>query len=50
MKLIVESGATKGDWRVVGDGGEAVASFRAAGTNVSTMPIAIITPMMAIKV
>ena len=46
MKLIVESGATKGDWRVVGDGGEAVASFRAAGTNVSTMPIAIVNDIV----
>ena len=46
MKLIVESGATKGDWRVVGDGGEAVASFRAAGTNVSTMPIAAVNDIV----
>lgn len=39
MKLIIESGATKGDWRVVDDGGATVASFRSAGTNVSTMPM-----------
>ncbi|MBO7343336.1 MAG: ATPase [Alistipes sp.] len=46
MKLIVESGATKGDWRVVGDGGEAVASFRTAGTNVSTMPLAAVNDIV----
>lgn len=46
MKLIIESGATKGDWRVVGDRGEAMASFRAVGTNVSTMPMMAISDII----
>lgn len=37
MRLIVESGATKSDWRVVSDAGQEVARYAAAGTNVSTM-------------
>ena len=39
MKLIIESGATKSDWRVVSNQGEQVACFAASGTNVSTMPM-----------
>ena len=37
MILIVESGATKGDWRVISPSGEESARFLAGGTNVSTM-------------
>lgn len=37
MRLIIESGATKSDWRVVSDAGQEVARYAAAGTNVSTM-------------
>lgn len=37
MKLIVDSGATKGDWRIVTDGGDPVSRFLTPGTNVSAM-------------
>ena len=37
MILIVESGATKGDWRVISPSGEESARFLSGGTNVSTM-------------
>ena len=37
MKLIIESGATKSDWRVVSDEGQEMARYAASGTNVSTM-------------
>jgi len=37
MKLIVDSGATKGDWRIVTDKGELVSRFMTPGTNVSSM-------------
>lgn len=37
MILIIESGATKSDWRVVSETGEEQCRFHAAGTNVSTM-------------
>lgn len=39
MKLIVESGATKSDWRLVTDCGEQVGRFMAEGMNVSTMSV-----------
>ena len=42
MKLIIESGATKSDWRVVADSGQEVARFSASGTNVSTMQMGAI--------
>ena len=42
MKLIVESGATKGDWRLITDSGEEIGRFLAGGTNVSTMPMTTI--------
>lgn len=37
--MIIESGATKSDWRVVSAAGEEMARFAASGTNVSTMPM-----------
>lgn len=37
MILIVESGATKGDWRIISPSGEKSARFLSGGTNVSTM-------------
>ena len=37
LTLIVESGATKGDWRVVSPSGEESCRFVSEGTNVSTM-------------
>jgi N-acetylglucosamine kinase-like BadF-type ATPase len=37
MNVIIESGATKGDWRIVSPSGEEFARFLTGGTNVSTM-------------
>ena len=37
MNIIIESGATKGDWRIVSPSGMESARFLAGGTNVSTM-------------
>lgn len=37
MRLIIESGATKSDWRVVSDAGEQQEQILTLGTNVSTM-------------
>ena len=42
MKVIVESGATKSDWRVIDEHGQQHSCFIAEGTNVSTMPMATI--------
>ena len=42
MKLIVESGATKSDWRLIADGDEQVARELAEGMNFSTMETAAI--------
>lgn len=39
MILIVESGATKGDWRLITENGEERVCLLADGTNVSTMPL-----------
>lgn len=39
MKVIIESGATKSDWRIISPDGLQVAEFKAEGTNVSTMPM-----------
>lgn len=38
-KIIVESGATKSDWRVLGGDGSEVKRFLRAGTNVSSMKL-----------
>lgn len=37
MKVIIESGATKGDWRLIAADGTEAGRFLAGGTNVSTM-------------
>ena len=37
MNIIIESGATKGDWRIVSPSGEESARILTGGTNVSTM-------------
>lgn len=37
MKLIIESGATKGDWRIIDKDGQQLKRYLASGTNVSTM-------------
>ena len=37
MNIIIESGATKGDWRVISPTGKEVARILTKGTNVSTM-------------
>ncbi|MBE6186010.1 MAG: ATPase [Rikenellaceae bacterium] len=42
MRVIIESGATKSDWRVVSAAGEEMARFAALGTNVSTMPMSAV--------
>lgn len=42
MRVIIESGATKSDWRVVSASGEEMARFAASGTNVSTMPMSAV--------
>ena len=42
MRVIIESGATKSDWRVVSAAGEEMARFAASGTNVSTMPMSAV--------
>lgn len=47
MKLIIESGATKGDWRVVSDFGQEIARFSASGTNVSTMQMSTIEAIIS---
>ena len=46
MKLIIESGATKSDWRLVSDVGEQQRQILANGTNVSTMPMATIAEII----
>lgn len=38
-KIIVESGATKSDWRILGQDGREVKRFLRAGTNVSSMKL-----------
>lgn len=42
MRLIIESGATKGDWRVVDSRGNQQMQILTSGTNVSTMPMSAI--------
>jgi len=39
MKVIIESGATKSDWRILDSCGTQVRQFHKAGTNVSTMQL-----------
>lgn len=40
--MIIESGATKSDWRIIGDDGQEAGRLLAQGTNVSTMQMAAI--------
>lgn len=47
MKLIVESGATKSDWRLVAADGQESDRFIASGTNVSTMPMETIAGIVS---
>lgn len=42
MKIIADSGATKGDWRLVTDKGEYSGTYLSAGTNVSTMQLDVV--------
>ena len=42
MRLIIESGATKSDWRLLSAVGEQQEQITAPGTNVSTMPMSAI--------
>ena len=46
MKLIIESGATKSDWRLVSDYGEQVGRFVAEGMNVSTMSMDMVSDII----
>lgn len=46
MKLIVESGATKSDWRLIAGGGVLVARELAGGMNVSTMDMSAIETIL----
>lgn len=39
MNIIIDSGATKGDWRVISPSGKEVARILTKGTNVSTMKL-----------
>ena len=45
--VIIESGATKSDWRVLEKDGRPVKQFHRPGTNVSTMPLAAIEDILA---
>ena len=47
MKVIVESGATKSDWRVLGTDGRQVRQFHRAGMNVSTMRLETVKDTLA---
>ena len=47
MKIIIESGATKSDWRIISPEGVQVAEFKAEGTNVSTMPMSTIKSILS---
>lgn len=47
LTLIVESGATKGDWRVVSPSGEESCRFLSEGTNVSTMTMHAVKRIIA---
>lgn len=42
MKIIADSGATKGDWRLVTDKGECSGAYLSAGTNVSAMQLDVV--------
>lgn len=46
MKLIVESGATKSDWRLIAGGGVQVARELADGMNISTMEMSAIETIL----
>lgn len=46
MKVIIESGATKGDWRLMHADGEETARFLSAGINVSTMPMTVVAEII----
>ena len=46
MKLIIESGATKSDWRLIAGGGVQVARELAGGMNVSTMDMSAIEAIL----
>lgn len=46
-KVIIESGATKGDWRVISPSGKEVARILTGGTNVSTMKMETICQIIS---
>lgn len=43
MKIITDSGATKGDWRIIGTSGREEMQFTTKGTNVSAQEITAVT-------
>lgn len=47
MKIIADSGATKGDWRLVTDKGEDLGKHISAGTNVSAMQQDVVCGIMS---
>ena len=47
MKVIIESGATKSDWRVLDSNGTQIRQFHKAGTNVSAMQLGVVQKTLA---
>lgn len=47
MKIIADSGATKGDWRLVSDGGKVLGRYLSIGTNVSAMNLGIVCDIVS---
>lgn len=47
MTIIVESGATKSDWRLVGDDGRQISRHLLPGMNVSSMPIDVVKNVLS---
>lgn len=47
MKIIADSGATKGDWRLVSDNGEGLRTRLCAGTNVSAMKTDVVCDVLS---
>lgn len=47
MKVIIESGATKSDWRILDGNGKQIRQFHKAGTNVSAMQLGVVQKTLA---
>ena len=46
MKVIVESGATKADWRLIHPDGKEAGRFLTEGMNISTIPLEVLTDLI----